>query len=385
MYKSLAVITTHPIQYNAPLFKLLNERKLKIKVFYTWGEKVLQDKFDPGFGKSVKWDIPLLEGYEYEFVKNVSTNPGSHAKDGIDNPDLIEKIKQWKAEAVLFFGWNFKSHLSAMKYFKGKIPVLFRGDSTLLKTQPFFKNMLRKIYLTYIYKNIDYALYVGSANKAYYQYCNIKAKQLVFAPHAIDNKRFEDEKNIDEKFINHTKQQLNIKHSDVTFFYCGKFQEEKNLFVLVNAFNKLTSTNTHLILIGNGIYEDNLKQLAKQNKQIHFLPFQNQSLMPSVYRLGDVFCLPSKSETWGLGVNEAMACAKAVLVSNKCGCAQDLVQEKNNGFVFKYNDENDCLQKVQTLISEKKNLSKMGEQSKTIIAHWSYEKQAEAILQILSK
>ena len=71
--KRLAIVTTHPIQYNAPLFKLIQERgNIQIKVFYTWGKTALKNKFDPGFGKYISWDIPLLDGYEYSFEKNIS-------------------------------------------------------------------------------------------------------------------------------------------------------------------------------------------------------------------------------------------------------------------------------------------------------------------------
>ena len=137
--KRLAIITTHPIQYYAPLFRLLSERKnIDVKVFYTWGEQSKDKIFDPGFGKVREWDIPLLEGYKYEFITNISTIPGSHHFWGINNPNLIQKINHWNANAVLVIGWNFKSHLRAMIYFKGKIPVLFRGDSTLLDEEKGF-------------------------------------------------------------------------------------------------------------------------------------------------------------------------------------------------------------------------------------------------------
>lgn len=64
--KRLAIITTHPIQYNAPLFKLLTQRNnITIKVFYTWGKSVLENKYDPGFKKNIEWDIPLLDGYGF--------------------------------------------------------------------------------------------------------------------------------------------------------------------------------------------------------------------------------------------------------------------------------------------------------------------------------
>ena len=73
----LAVITTHPIQYYAPFFKMLNNRqKIKIKIFYTWSQSQQGPKFDPGFGKNIAWDIPLLEGYNYTFIKNTMASFG---------------------------------------------------------------------------------------------------------------------------------------------------------------------------------------------------------------------------------------------------------------------------------------------------------------------
>src|SRR5690348_3841680 len=106
---------------------MLNEKgQVDIKVFYTWGEGVLQNKFDPGFGKNIKWDIPLLDGYEYKFVENVASDPGSHHFRGINNPTLIKDIKDWEANVILVYGWNFKSHLSCLRYFHNKIPVYFR-------------------------------------------------------------------------------------------------------------------------------------------------------------------------------------------------------------------------------------------------------------------
>ena len=99
--KKLAIISSHPIQYNAPLFELLHRNgKVRIKVFYTWGKNVLKEKFDPGFGKVIEWDIPLLDGYEYTFVKNKSKKPGSHHFKGIINPTLIREIKEWEADAL---------------------------------------------------------------------------------------------------------------------------------------------------------------------------------------------------------------------------------------------------------------------------------------------
>src|SRR5688500_7891804 len=103
--KNLAIITSHPIQYNAPLFKLLALRKkLNVKVFYTWGETVLQNKFDPGFNRTIEWDLPLLEGYAYEFLDNAATDKGTHHFNGIINPVIIGRIRAFQPDALLIYG-----------------------------------------------------------------------------------------------------------------------------------------------------------------------------------------------------------------------------------------------------------------------------------------
>ncbi len=133
MPRKIALISSHPIQYNAPLFAFLaKEPEIDLMVFYTWGEAALGPKYDPDFGKEIEWDIPLLEGYNYTFLKNTSKEPGSHHFKGIINPTLIQEIEVWAPDAVWVWGCAFDSHLKAMRYFKGKVPVWFRGDSTLL-------------------------------------------------------------------------------------------------------------------------------------------------------------------------------------------------------------------------------------------------------------
>src|SRR5690606_14575494 len=182
-----------PIQYYAPYFRLLAQRdNIDLKVFYTWGEEVWKEKYDPGFKKNVEWDIPLLEGYNYEFVENIAKEKGSHHFWGINNPGLINSIENWKPDAIYIIGWSYLSHLKALIHFKNKIKIIFRGDSTLLDESKGFsiKKTIRYFALKWVYKHIDIALYVGENNRRYYKKFGLKDRQLVYAPHAIDNNRF---------------------------------------------------------------------------------------------------------------------------------------------------------------------------------------------------
>ncbi|MCB0698342.1 MAG: glycosyltransferase family 4 protein [Chitinophagales bacterium] len=339
----LAIVTTHPIQYNAPWFKMLAEQNgIDVKVFYTWEQSIKSPKYDPGFGKVIEWDIPLLDGYEYTFVKNVSDSPGSHHYKGIDNPTLNEEVSAWGAEAVLVIGWPFKSHLSCMKYFKCKIPVLFRGDSTLLNERSGIKKVIRRISLRYIYSNVDYALYVGTNNKEYFLAHGLKEKQLVFVPHAIDNKRFFDIDGNYELMANEWRRELGIDDSNVVLLYAGKFDKVKNPSYILDIAEQMTDEKYRFILVGNGPLEKELKERSENDHRVMFVDFQNQQKMPVVYRLADYFVLSSNSETWGLGVNEALASGRRVITNSNVGCAVDMIKE-NNGIIVNPGDVNDVM------------------------------------------
>jgi len=374
----LAIITTHPIQYYAPIFKLLHERqKIEIKVFYTWG-KSAQNKYDPDFDKNIAWDIPLLDAYPFEWAENKAPNPGSHHFNGIITPQLINQVNSYNPNAVLVIGWAYHSHLKVIRYFKNKVPVFFRGDSTLLDEKPSLKSVLKSFFLKWVYSHIDHAFYNGINNKAYFKKYGFKEAQLSFAPHAVDNERFSSPR-VEE--AEQLKQKLGIPPTATIILFAGKLEEKKDPGLLLEAFIRANNPNLHLLFTGNGQLENILKSKAEGNKTIHFIDFQNQSYMPVIYQACDLFCLPSKGpgESWGLAVNEAMACAKAVLVSDKCGCAIDLVKDNKNGAIFKSANLGNLLIHLKELTQPKNTLAEYGNKSAAIIEPWSFLNIAKAI------
>jgi len=385
--KKLAIITSHPIQYNAPLFRVLTERKnITVKVFYTWGQTKDGLVYDPDFKREFKWDIPLLDGYEYEFVENISKTPGAGNFSGIDNRDLNERIKQYNPDTLLVYGWSFKSHLRTLRYFKGRKKIIFRGDSTLLDEAIgfSFRKAARRFFLTWVYRHIDVALYTGEANKAYFIQHGIKESQLHYAAHAVENERFFDADGIHEAKAIAWRRNLLIPDEAIVFLFAGKLEEKKDPALLINAFKTMTYPDIRLLIVGNGLLEQKLKEEAAGDERILFLDFQNQQLMPVVYRLGNVFVLPSKGpgETWGLSINEAMACARPVIVSDRCGSAVDLVCE--NGFIFEARCETELEKTIRFFVDDKgKKLKEMGKKSLTHIEQFSFTKIAQAIESVI--
>lgn len=377
--RKIAIVISHPIQYYAPVFQLLSQQqKIQVKVFYTWGEASLK-KFDPGFKKVIEWDLPLLQGYDYTFLKNTAADPGTHHFWGIKNSDAIQQITEFRPDALLVYGWSWHSHLKIIHHFSGRVPLWFRGDSHSLSERWLLKKIARQIFLKWVYGKVQKAFYVGSANRNYFRSLSLKQHQLVFAPHAIDNNRFA---HANPEEVAAFRSRIGVPEHATMVLFAGKLEPVKNPMLLLEAFLSCNLKNCYLTFVGNGALEEALKskvqQLSKE-ENVKFINFLNQRDIVAAYHACDLFCLPSYSESWGLAVNEAMAAGKAVLVSDRVGCASDLVKDGINGRQFKSDDVVDLSNCLTQLLSDATRLKEMGVASTKIIQPWSFKSQVEAI------
>jgi glycosyltransferase involved in cell wall biosynthesis len=378
----LAIISTHPIQYYAPVFRALAaDARVEPRVFYTWSQAAAGAVVDPGFGNRFSWDIPLLEGYELEFVPNTARDPSTSHFWGIRNPMLVRTIEAWGADAVLVYGWNLASHLAALRHFKGRVPVFFRGDSTLLDAQPAFRSFVRERLLSWVYSHIDVAISVGSNSRDYFAWCGVPAERIAFAPHSVDTARFQDADGMHGARAAQWRRQLGIEPDALVLVFAAKFIEKKDPLSLLQAFRGI-DTDAHLVYVGNGALEGEMKAHARGCANVHFLPFQNQSAMPAVYRLGEVFLLPScgPGETWGLALNEAMASGRAVVAGSKVGGARDLIRHGVNGWTFQSGSTEDLARVLrEALATDRHTLGVMGRLGEKAISAWSTQEAARGI------
>jgi len=377
----LAILSTHPIQYNAPVFRLLAQREgIQPKVFYGWRGPT-EHVEDRGFGTCFKWDIPLLDGYEYEFAPDSSSQAGAATFHGINSPDVHRRIARWNPDAILVYGWSYRAHLKVMRYFHRKTPLLFRGDSTLLDEKRGCRKVARRLFLSWVYRHVKIALYAGTNNRRYFEAHGLTNDRLVFAPHAIDNERFG--KAEWEAESERWRADLGIREDDVAVLFVGKMETKKSPDLLIDAFAELTrnpDSRLHLIFAGTGPLETSLR--SRELEDVHFIGFQNQSRIPAVYRLGDIVFLPSigPGESWGLVLNEAMACGRAVAASEKVGAAVDLIEPGENGWIFpagQVSELRNCLDRVRQL--RRTRLLEMGCRSKEVIPAWSFQSQIHGI------
>jgi glycosyltransferase involved in cell wall biosynthesis len=140
-------------------------------------------------------------------------------------------------------------------------------------------------------------------------------------------------------------------------------------------------TAAHLVFTGNGHLENELKAAAAGRSNVHLMDFRNQSEMPAVYQMADIFVSPSKGpgETWGLAINESMAAGCAIIASDKCGGAIDLVENGENGFVFRSGNRDDLAARLRQVFDNRGQLAAMKQASLAIVDKFTFTAVAAAI------
>lgn len=385
----LAIIAGHPVQYVAPwLAQLAQQENVDIHVFYLWDFGVVETK-DPGFGITLEWDIPLLEGYPYSFVRNISSDPGNHHFLGYVNPALAGQVSAWKPDVIFLMNYAFFSYfLLLIDPRTWHLPILFRGDSHDVGRQGKLLMRLSKLIRKVVFSRFSAFLDVGENNRNYIISSGVPYRKLFHSPHAIDNKRFQDAR---PKAICQAKKlrsDLVVREDQVLISFVGKLIPIKRPFDLLRAFSLLSPDirrRAALLFVGEGKLKSDLRYQSNASglNDVHFLDFQNQSAMPSVYAASDLLVLPSQNETWGLVVNEAMNLSCPALVSDHVGCGPDLIRPEQTGWIFPTGDVHalrDCLSQA---ISDPVKLRQMGINAANHVAHYSYEAASNGLFEAL--
>ncbi len=394
----LAVLTPHPIQYQAPFFKKLAKHpEIDLTVYFCWDFGVKGPSYDPGFNQKIKWDIPLLDGYRYEFLKNFSPNPGSGKWNREINPGIIKEIWKGKYDAVLVYGWNsLTSWLAFLTAFLRKIPVFIHGENPLNQEafKSGFKIKIKKFILGWLFKRIKFFLYIGEENKKFFKFYGTPEEKLIFCPYAVENERFVGEAEKLKYRKNEFKKELRLNGEQAVVLFMGKLIEKKRPLDLLKAYEMLiTRSPNHpitelpaLVFVGDGVLRSKLEEYSKERNldNVYFIGFKNQTELPKYYTLADVLVLPSGAgETWGLAVNEAMCFGLPIIVSDVVGCGPDLVKDNVNGFIFPLDDAEQLSLRLKDLIDDSAKRKSFGEKSSGIIKKYTFEKDIEGILTAL--
>ncbi len=350
----IAIFASHPTQYQAPIFRALAvQTDVDVTVFFG-SDHGVQSTYDSGFGRSVLWDVPLVGGYEHEFVANEAGRKDVNAFLGISVPRISERWAQEKFDAALILGWQTRGHIQAIRAARrAGIPTLLFGDSTLqMRPAAQWKADLRaavwlpirKELYSRLLKGIDGILTAGTRNEAYFRSFGISSDRMFRVGHGVENERFalsECDKIAARAAI---RTQLHLGDSDFLIISIAKLQEKKRPLDLLEGFDLAARERSDMVLVyvGDGPQRGRLEAAVQQSAvrdRVRIAGFVNQEALPRWYAAADWMVLPSDSgETWGLAVNEALASGLPVIVSDTVGCAPDLIVDGVNGSIFPFAD-----------------------------------------------
>jgi glycosyltransferase involved in cell wall biosynthesis len=386
--RRLAIVLSHPTQYYSPWFQWLRSHtSIHFRVFYLWDFGVAARR-DPNFGTSIKWDVDLLSGYESEFVPNSARDPGAEHFWGFNNPKLAKHLALWEPDTILLFGYKWASHLRAVAWARWHgIPILFRGDSNLIgRPRP---RLHVRLSLRLLFAQFASFLYVGSANRDYFETFGVPDRKLVFAPHSVNVALFSRDRPAIAAEALRLRAEMGLKPSDTVVLFAGKLVPGKQPVELLRAFLNLRPADAALVFVGDGPEKEKLQSVAAKEGAalVRFLPFANQSEMPSRYLLSDIFVLPSLGETWGLAVNEAMHMGLPCIVSDRVGCQRDLVTHRETGWVFESGDPTALERTLSEALREIGTPSRKEEMRRAVegrISGYTYSQTTDGLLKALA-
>lgn len=334
----LGILTSHPIQYQVPWFRAL-ARELDVHVYFAHRQSAAEQAA-AGYGVAFEWDIDLLEGYEHTFLRNVSAEPNVYSLAGCDTPEIADIVRASHFDAFLLTGWYLKSYLQALRACKrADIPLLVRADSHLGTPRSRLKRIIKPLGYRLLLGAFDACLYVGARSREYFAHYGVPPERLFHAPHFVDNAWFAARAADARLRREEVRRENGLSRTAAVGLFVGRLIESKRPFDFLRAVAKVSPERpVHLAFVGAGPLESQIVSSARElGVDARVLGFRNQSELPAIYAACD-FLLLGSEETWGLVVNEAMACGLPAIVSATAGCAPDLIDEGETGYTYPIGD-----------------------------------------------
>ena len=380
----LGWIATHPIQYQAPLLRAISQSgNIDLEVIF-FSDFSVNNYHDTEFGKSVSWGKEILEGYKFQFLRRLGFRINKISTFSPVILNLRSTILKGGYDVVMIQGWNHYGMLMAAWICKRHgIKVLMRCEATdHIQSSKGLKKWIKEIMIVHYFSKIDFFFAIGTKNREYYKKRGIKKDKIDFMPYCVDNIFFEKKSFQISESNNHIYTQLD--KSIPVILFSGKLISRKRPDLLLQAYDKLNNGKPYLIFVGDGELRNSLEAIAKEKKldKVFFIGFQQQSELINLYKLANIFVLPSDDETWGLVVNEAMVCECAVIASDRVGSAVDLVRNNENGFIFK----SGCVDSLVLALNkclDNNSYHKMGKVSKKIIDNWGIPQNVISLNRVL--
>jgi glycosyltransferase involved in cell wall biosynthesis len=385
---SVLAVAAHPVQYMAPIFRrMAMHPQLDLRVAYC-SLRGAEAGVDPEFGQEVKWDVPLLEGYEWIHVPNKGS--GQETFWGLYNPGLREIIRAGKFDAVLCFTGYVRATFWIAKRAakKAGTAFLFGTDATSLDARDgkAWKRMVKRFAWPLLFRMADQVLTPSAAGMELMRSLGIAKERITLTPFVADNDWWlEQSARVDRKAV---RDSWNVLERELVVLFCAKLQPWKRPLDVLRAFARAQVPETVLVIAGDGSQRAELETEADTlgiASRVRFLGFVNQSSLPAVYSSADLFVLPSEYDPCPVVVCEAMLCGCPAVISDRIRGRFDLVKPGETGEIFAVGDIEALAGIMRNVLEQRSLLSMMSQKARERMETWTPRENVAAMVEAISR
>ena len=292
---------------------------------------------------------------------------------------LMQLMSQGDIELVDFAGWGHP--LIFVSLFVARlfcIPVTIESDTQFYSDMAVWRRLLKQLLFPLFFRIPIIFFPGGTRQKAYFMRYGVPQNRIRIAQMTMDVKSFMT--HID--CYRTEKKSFLPNEKPLVFLYVGRLESYKGVLELLEAFVLLSEkgVSSRLIIVGDGSLQSQVESFVQRNSAIEYLGRLTGEELYRIYSSADVFVLPSLREQWGLVVNEAMAATLAVIVTDRVGCADDLVCEGQNGFIVPSNSPEKLADAMYSFFRNPELAENMGKRGRKMISSWTIEDEARILL-----
>jgi len=383
--RRLAIVTSRPIQYQAPLWRALAAVPgLSVRVLYAT-DRGAEWYFDAAFGRRIQWDVPLLDGYDWKVLPNRPLR-GLGWRFELRCPSIGRELERGGYDAVLLVGKEHWYYLQAIRAALHQgIPILYRAE-----TPPPRRGRMQAEMAGWqrrrLFPRFASLLCVGREQRAFYRGYGVPDSRMFWAPYCVDNRFFQEAARRFGPERDRIRARWGFGRETRVVAFAAKFIDRKRPRDLIDAFARLPRDGRYgLLMAGSGPRLEACRAHAAACglRNVAFPGFLNQSEIGAVYAAADCFVLPSEHETWGLVVNEAMNFALPVVVSDGVGAGRDLVEEGANGHRYPTGDVEALARALRAVLASEVRRAALGRRSRAIVDGYSVARSVAGIVAAL--
>jgi glycosyltransferase involved in cell wall biosynthesis len=379
----LAYLVSHPIQYQVPLLRrIAKEPDIDLTVLFG-SDFSVRGYEDKGFGVAVKWDVPLLDGYKYEFLPALRDNATQSVTSPISR-GIVGRLRGGDGrpayDLLWVHGYSTVNCMQGMLAAKSLgIPVLLRAESWLRdRSRSGMRLRAKQAFFAGLEQMVNGVLSIGTLNREYWQHYFGDRVPLFDMPYAVDNEFFQEKSRDAAAGRCELMAELKLEAGRKVILFASKLQHRKHCDHLLDAYKRLLAKDDrgpapYLVIVGDGEARAELEKAAAGLEGVRFCGFRNQSELPRFFDLASVFVLPSRHEPWGLIVNEVMNASRAVIVSDDVGSYPDLITNGVEGFVYPVGDVGALTEALRKVVDTPGLAEEMGENALARISGWGFE------------